>query len=251
MSYWPAASGNQIDMADAIVRAYRNLLDRPQLAVELGWLPWALIVGTEFLAFILAGGGIFGLLLSSLVRGAGFLVFGTVFVVRWQRLILLEEVRSDTLFPPGWAPSIIAVIKLGLLILLGFIVLSVLAALPPHVLTGPLAVIGGIALALASLRFSLVFPAAAIEHPMDFRTAWDRLTGNYWRLLGCTIACSLPFGIAQAILNKIAFGSSWVVLLILQAVSLAVVFAGTAVIAGLQADIYRRIVGPPPTLSPR
>jgi hypothetical protein len=107
------------------------------------------------------------------------------------------------------------------------------------IIAAPLAVIAGIALILASVRVSLVFPAASVERPISFRQAWDAVAGNYWRLFGCLVLCALPFAIVQAILGAIGAALPSVLALVFQIAGLAVQFAAIAVGASLLSDVYR------------
>jgi hypothetical protein len=249
MSELPAAAF-RIDVRDAVGRAYRTVFDRAPLAFDLVWLPFGLVCAAELLALAVDGGGLSGRLLSLLIRAAGFLLFATVFIVRWQRFLLLGETRSDRLLPPGWAAFVGAVIKLAVLAGAGFFVLGLInallgliAALPPGVLTAALASVGGAAVGFVGIGVSLVFPAAAIERPISIVKAWDRLSGNYWRLFACAFTCYLPLAIVQLILGRLAVGSLWTIQLACQAISLAVGFAGIAVIAALLCEVYRGTIG--------
>src|SRR6266545_6585067 len=147
MSVAGSPSGQKIDIAPSVRFAYTVVIENARLAVRLAWLPFAILVGMELIAWMLSGGR-FGEILASLLRLAGFAVFGTVFIVRWHRFILLEETASDRLFPPGWGTFFLALLKLGLLFLLGFIVLIVIAAVAPHSLTQVILVVGIISITL-------------------------------------------------------------------------------------------------------
>jgi hypothetical protein len=114
-----------------------------------------------------------------------------------------------------------------------------IAAVSPHFLTALIAIAGYIALALASARLSLAFPAAAIERPISLHEAWDLMAGNYWRLFVCLVACYLPFGIVHYIVDEIGGELPSLLWIIFQIVGLAVAFAGVAVVASLLSDIYR------------
>lgn len=234
------ASG-KIDVGVAVSRAYSTVWQNPGLAVELAWLPFAILVAAEIVAMLLGIAGKFGMVLGLLVRGLAFAVFGTIFIVRWYRFVLLGETANGELFPPGWGPFLIAAIKIGVVFIVGLIVLAAIAALPPHFLTMPIAMIGGIALAFALARLWLVFPAAAIERPIELRAAWDLAAGNYWRLVGCLVLCYLPFVVLKALLG----GSATVFGLVFQIIGFAVVFAGSAVIATLLSTVYRQLAGEP------
>ena len=193
MSYSSPPGPHRFDVADETVGAYRAVFDNVQLVIEMALLPFAIVLATELVALILPGGGIFGRLLAALVSAVGMLLFGTIFVVRWHRFVLLGESVAGGLIPPGWSTFLVTRAQaigdcLHRLDHPGFV-----ALLPPHILTMPLSAIGGIALTLGSMRVSLIFPAAAIERPIGFMTASDLIAGNFWRLFVCLVMCYLPF----------------------------------------------------------
>jgi hypothetical protein len=233
------SDGQKIDIGASVRAAYSVVIENARLAVDLAWLPFAIVVAAELVALVIGGGGFIGRALSGLVYGLGFLLFGTIFIVRWHRFILLGERGGAGLFPPGWSLFFLAGLKVALIVLVGIIILALLAAVPPHFLTGLVAVVGGIVLAFGATRVSLIFPAAAIERPIGLREAWDLLAGNYWRLFACLLLCYLPFGIVHYILGEIGLGLPWVMWFVLQVVGLAVSFAGAAVVASLLSDVYR------------
>lgn len=231
MSYAASSYDRKIDIAGSVRAAYRAVTENARLAVELAWLPFAILVVAEVIALVLGGGGLLGRALAGLVRAGGFLVFGTVFAVRWHRYMLLGESMSAGLFPPGWGSFLLAGIKIGLAIFLPTFVLTLI--LPP------IGALAGIALGLASARVSLIFPAAAVEQPIGLREAWDLIAGNYWRLFACVLLCVIPFGIVHAIIGGIGGGLPWVLWFVFEVIGLAVTFAGMAVVASLLSDIYR------------
>ena len=239
MSVMASPSGQQIDIAASVRAAYRVVLDNARLAVDLALVPYAILVGAEFLAWLIGGGGWFGIVLALLIQAGGFVVFGTVFIVRWHRFVLLGETAAQTMFPPGWGTFFLTTIKVVLAFVVGAFVLGLVAAIPPHFLTGLIAFVGFVAMAFAWARVSLVFPAAAIERPITLREGWDVMASNYWRLFACIIGAYLPFGIVHYILDKIAGQVPSILWIVFQAVALAVSFAGVAVVASLLSDVYR------------
>jgi hypothetical protein len=237
-----APSGYRIDIADQVSRAYGIVLGRARLVVEIALLPFAIVLAVELIALLLPH-GFFGTVLAAIVHIAGFLVFGTVFVVRWHRYVLLGESVSGDLIPPGWGPFFIVGLKIAGLFLAGWIALVVLALMPPHGITFPLSISGSIALALVVLRLSLVFPAAAIQQPVPLRTAWDWVEGNYWRLFACAVCCYLPFVIVELMIDWIASGLPSFAWIVFETLRLAVSFAGAAVVAALLSHLYVTIAG--------
>jgi hypothetical protein len=113
--------------------------------------------------------------------------------------------------------------------------------LPPAFLTVVLASVGGVALSLAALRVSLIFPAAAIGEPIGLRTAWDRVEGNFWRLFACVLAAYFPFGVAEMIVLAIGAIFPSLLWIVFEALGLALAFTGMAVIATLLSQLYRDI----------
>lgn len=244
MSYSPPPGAYRIDVGDETAAAYRIVLDNYRLVIELALLPALIVLAAEFVALILPG-GIIARVLGALIQAAALLIFGTVFPVRWHRFVLLGESVAGGLFPPGWSEFLIASIKLGVLIVAGWIVLGVVAVLPPHILTLPLTFAGGIALTLAAMRVALIFPAAAVERPVGLTTAWGWIAGNFWRLFVCLVVCYLPFAVAGYVVISIGAvfpGPFWIVF---AALRLAVSFAGAAVVAALLSHIYRGLGSAP------
>jgi hypothetical protein len=237
-------AGGPIDILLAVRTAYSTVFENLRLACDLAWLPFALLVGAEMVALLLGGVGMFGMMLAALVRGLGFVVFGTIFIVRWHRFVLIGETASDGLFPPGWGLFFIAAIKITLGVIVGMVILMLIGMVPPHILTTLIAAIGGIALAVASSRLSLVFPAAAIERPIELRAAWDLAAGNFWRMFACLVLCYLPFAVLHYVLRE-SGGASAIVWLVFQIIGLAVSFAGVAVVASLLSGLYRQLAGQP------
>ena len=251
MSVMASPSGQQIDIAASVCAAYQVAIDNARLAVNLALVPFAIVVGAEFLAWLVGGGGWFSMVLAILIQAGGFAVFGTVFIVRWHRFILLGETATPNLFPPGWGTFFLTTIKVLLAFLVGAFVLGTIGAVPPHFVTGLVAAIGFIAMGFAWARVSLVFPAAAIERPITLREGWDVMAGNYWRLFACILGCYLPFGIVHYIVDKIGGGMPSILWILFQAVALAVSFAGVAVVASLLSDVYRGFYPPEPQAAER
>ena len=132
--------------------------------------------------------------------------------------------------------------RLYFLFFLGFIVLIVIAAVAPHSLTQVILVVGIIAITLVWAGVSLAFPAAAIKRPISLvGDAWDLVTGNYWRLVACLIACCVPFAILSYVVNEIADALPSILWIVFQIISLAVWFVSSAVVASLLSLIYRRL----------
>lgn len=234
----------QIDVIDQVGRAYRAVFDRVQLVAEMALLPYLIVLASTLVALLMPG-GVFGAVLSALIHALGFLLFGAVFLVRWHRFVLLGESVSGELIPPGWTEFVLAGIKLGGTVFIGWLVLALVAALPPHLLTLPLSGIGGVALTLGALRASLVFPAAAISRPVALRTAWDWIAGNFWRLFASALAAYFPFVVVEMLISGISRLFPSLTAIVFEALRLAVAFGGMAVVAALLSHLYQDIATDP------
>ena len=236
----------QIDVVDQVGRAYRAVFDRVQLVAEMALLPYLTVLASTLVALLMPG-GVFGALLSALVHALGFLLFGAVFLVRWHRFVLLGESVSGELIPPGWVEFVIAGVKLGGLVFLGWLLMVLVAALPPQLVTAPLSVVGGIALTLAALRASLIFPAAAIGQPIGLRAAWDWISGNFWRLFASALAAYFPFAVVQMMISGMSQIFPALTAIVFEALRLAVAFGGAAVVAALLSHLYQDLTTDPRT----
>jgi len=67
------------------------------------------------------------MVLGVVIRAVAFAVFGTIFIVRWHRFVLIGETASDGLFPPGWGLFFIAAIKITLGVIVGMVILMLIA----------------------------------------------------------------------------------------------------------------------------
>lgn len=233
----------RIDINSASTNAYSTLSGNWRLAIEMAWLPYVIIFGLEAFGFLIGGGGTASSVLQGLGGGFGFIVFGTVFYARWYRFLLRGELPSRQLFTPAWQALLVVSFKFVALLFFGALVLLAIGRIPPYIIFQPLALIAAIGLAVAATRVSLIFPAAALEQPILFRTAWQLMSGNFWRLFVCAFLCSVPFAIVEGVLNQAAGGKVSLTVMALGAADLAVEFAGMAVLAALFSEVYRGIVG--------
>jgi hypothetical protein len=241
-----SSSAYKIDIIQSIENAFSGVFRHWSALTSLAWLPFLIVIVTQLIAFGISGGGYVGALLGSLIYAFGFLVFGTVFVVRWHRFVLLNEAHSDELFTSSWRHFFFAAVKLTLVVAISWVILFYLALIPPRVVTVPLfGIIGGIALIILSVRVSLIFPAAAVDRPLTFRESWDRIAGNTWRYFASSGICWIPFALAGVGLTAVGRTDGWLVWLVCQILAIGIYFLGMAVVAGLLSEVYRGIVGDP------
>ena len=239
-----ASSAYKIDILRAVEDGFSHAFRNWSALTNLAWLPYVIVIVTQLIGFGISGGGLVGALLGSLLYTFGFLAFGTVFLVRWHRFVLLGEDHSDELFTTPWRHYFFAAVKLTLVVAVSWIILVYLSLIAPRFLTVPLfAIVGGISLIILSVRVSLVFPAAAVDRPLTFREAWDRIAGNTWRYFASAGICWIPFAFAGVGLEVVGNTDGWIVWLVCQVLAIGVYFLGMAVVAGLLSEVYRGIVG--------
>ena len=245
MSFSSTPRSYQLDVVGEVNAAYRAVFDRLQLVGEMALLPFLIMLAIEIAAhFLLSQGSMMGAGIMGIVLGIAQLVFALVFIVRWYRFLVLGETVGGGLIPPGWAASLVVMVKLILLMLAAIVPIALITMFIP-VIGAPLSVVGAIAIGLASIRVSLIFPAAAIDQSITFRIAWDWLEGNYWRLVATEFACYLPFVVAGYVLRMIGRTLPSLFSIIFDALQLAVSFAGWAVVGAVLAHVYRDLVGQP------
>lgn len=237
------ADAYKIEMVWLAREAIRTFLEQWRIALALGWAPFALMFAVEFAATALGGRTVTGAVLVALARGVGMIAFGSIFIVRWHRFVLLDETAPGAFFSPAWRLFVTAAVKLALVVLGGILVVALILGVVPMVLAGPLAAAALVAMMAAGLRVGLVFPAAALEQPLAFRASWDLLAGNGLRLFACALLCGLPFAILRSLVDQAgtASPSLWIVL---QGLSAAITLAGMAVVATVLSDVYRNISPP-------
>src|SRR3546814_52985 len=119
------------------------------------------------------------------------------------------------------------------------------AGIAPLVLFALMVVVG-----LVYGRVLLIFPAAAVDDPLDFRESFALTRGNSWRMFGIAILPPLPLMIAGALVVSLLFGLASATvgpaisaLLILTLAEQAFAFAGIAVGVSALSAVYGELTG--------
>jgi hypothetical protein len=234
--------GYEIHTGATIHRAYDAVFKNLHTVVDFAWLPYVLVMAAEIVGMVLGMGGYSGHMLAWMFGGLAMLVFGTSFGVRWFRYQLLGENPTGELFPAMWKSLFFAMVTVTLMVFAGGVVVTLLGMIlsPIGVLiTG----LGYIAVAMVALRLLLMFPAAAVDRPVDVRGAWGMLEGNYWHYFACAVICYIPFALVEGIIGEIDSGAPWLLWIVLEAVRIAVMFVGLACLYAMLADVYHGITG--------
>jgi hypothetical protein len=205
-----------------------------------------------------------------LIEKAADMVPTVMFMVAWQRFVLLGPQNIGRLPGLGWSPRetafLVHLVKIGgftFLLLAAFVLtlgsvdpelLAAGAATDPEIarkqaLAAPIGLGFTISIILA-LRVSYGLAATAIDEPFTPRLSWAYSRGNAWTIIGVlflvffsgamatTVATLVVLGLTRGMLGA---GESAAV--ITWTAALLVAYGGTAVAATAQALIFRDLTG--------
>lgn len=204
-----------------------------------------------------------------LVEKAIDVVPTVMFMVAWQRLVLLGPNRAGRLPGLGWSPRetawLVHLLKIGgiTFVLIAAFVLTVGtidygmlapgAQVDPEVvrrqaLAAPLGA-GFMVSALLALRVSYGLAATAVDVPFSPRLSWTHGRGNAWTIIGSLFITFFVSAIATMVATVVTLGLMRGVLgaeeaavVVTWTVALLVSYAGAAVAATVQAIIFRTLL---------
>lgn len=209
-------------------------------------------------------------LMPMLIEKAVDMIPTVMFMVAWQRVVLLGPGRVGRLPGLGWSPREMAflghLIKIGgftFVLLAGFVLtlgsidpetLAAGAAVDPEVarrqaLAAPVGAAFTVSVVLA-LRVSYGLAATSVDEPFSPRLSWTHSRGNAWTIIGVmflvffssalatTMATLIVLGLVRSVLGA---GESAAV--ITWTAAILVSYAGTAVAATAQALTFRDLLG--------
>jgi hypothetical protein len=202
----------KIAVATMVRFAYRNVFGRLGLILDLGWIMMLALLAAQILPDILLPGrhdsADIQFDMVDYGQAAVSLLAMTAFAVRWHQLILVGDPHRQptALFFRAWARFLIygciVYVLIGSVVAVAAVTMSrMTGSTATEALVAGAAVIVGVALALATVRCGLVFPAAACGKPLGLVTAWRLLRGNSWRLVAASVMTTLPVTITVTILT--------------------------------------------------
>lgn len=209
-------------------------------------------------------------LVPMLIEKAADMIPTVMFMVAWQRVVLLGPHRVDRLPGLGWSSRemafLVHLIKIGgfTFVLLAAFVLSLGsidpetlaagAALDPEVarrqaLAAPIGAGFTVSIVLA-LRVSYGLAATSVDAPFSPRLSWAHSRGNAWTIIGVLFLIFFGSALATTMATLVVLGLTRGVLgagesaaVITWTVAILVSYAGTAVAATAQALIFRNLLG--------
>jgi hypothetical protein len=200
-----AGTATKVPVVEVTGGAYRSVFGHLSLLLDIAWLPLLILLAATILPGYLElyrglpgpppwAGDQFGLGVENLIEALVSLLCLSAFAVRWYQT-LLQPGRQDIaigIFAGAWIRFLVYIVLLYLVAaaLLAAALVTDTDTAPSYV--GPIAGVVVLAVWLATVRCSLVFPATAIGVPLSPVAAWHKMRGNTWRLLGTMLLVSVP-----------------------------------------------------------
>ena len=232
---------------------------------DLVTIPWIISVAIRMIGGLVAIDSPLG----ALVEKAIDVVPTAMFVVAWQRLVLLGPHRIDRLPGLGWSARetawlghLLKVAGMTFLLMAVFMftvgpmdprALQAGAAIDPdmarrYTLAGPLA-FGFIVSMLLALRVSFGLAATSVDVPFSPRFSWAHSRGNAWPIIGALFVVYFGGAFVVALVALLTHGVMRGVLQADEAagvvsftVAILVSYAVIALTATVQAVIFRRLL---------
>ena len=202
-----SANRSPLPIQATVKEAYRLLWGSRDDLLRLGVAPVLVSFVLEWLAHRLSPG------LIVLLLALATMLPLTLFAVNWHRLVLLGPAQAAAGLGVRWERRETRFLYRTLLLALGVAVVMVVPTLLAMGLLqrSPLGypIMGAIAFVglLLSLRFSLVYPATAVDERYGFAQSWSDTSGCGFQLLAGVVLASVPIWLAFYALRLIAMGT--------------------------------------------
>jgi len=268
----------KLPFGDVLTESFGFFFANLRLFFHLVTIPWILSIAIRIAGATIADESLFAVLAEKLID-----VIPTVmFMVAWQRVVLLGPHRGDRLPGLGWSPRetaylvhLIKVAGITFLLIAAFIftagsldpgMLGAGAPVDPELvrreaMAAPLGV-GFMVSILLALRVSYGLAATAVDVPFWPRLSWAHSRGNAWIIIGALFLTSFVGALATTIATLVMLGLMGGMLgareataVISWTMAILVSYGSTGLVATVQAVIFRRLLdwregAPLPALSP-
>jgi hypothetical protein len=255
----------RLSLSQVLSESFGFFFANIRLFFDLVTIPWIMSVAIRMI------GGLVSVEspVAALVEKAVDVVPATMFVVAWQRLVLLGPHRIDRLPGLGWSSRetawlghLLKVAGMTFVLMAVFIMtvgpmdpraLQAGAAMDPeaarrYALAGPLA-LGFIVSMLLALRVSFGLAATAVDVPFSPRLSWAHSRGNAWPIIGALFVVYFGGAFVTALVALLTHGVMRGVLQADEAaavvgwtVAILVSYGVVALTATVQAVIFRRLL---------
>lgn len=255
----------RLSFSDVLSESFGFFFANLRLFFDLVTIPWIISLAIRLIGGLVAVESPLGALLEKAID----VVPTTMFVVAWQRLVLLGPHRIDRLPGTGWSPRETAWLA-HLLKVAGmtFVLMAIFmftvgpmdprtlqagAAIDPemarrYALAGPLA-FGFIVSMLLALRVSFGLAATAVDVPFSPRFSWAHSRGNAWPIIGALFVVYFGGAFVTAVVAILTHAVMRGVLhaeeaagVVSYTVAILASYAVIALTATVQAVIFRRLL---------
>ena len=255
----------KLPFGDVLTESFGFFFTHLRLFFHLVTIPWILSIGIRVVGSTLAQES----LVAVLVEKSADVMPTVMFMVAWQRIVLLGPRPGDRLPGLGWSSretaylvhlikvaGITFVLVSALMLTVGSLdpgTIGVGAPLDPELarmqtMAAPL-ITGFIVSMLLALRVSFGLAATAVDVPFSPRLSWAYSRGNAWTIIGALFLTFFVGAIATLVTTLVAFGLMRVVLgaqeaaaVVSWTVAILVSYAGAGLAATVQAVIFRRLL---------
>jgi len=255
----------RLSFSEVLSESFGHFFANLRLFFDLVTIPWIISIAIRVIGGLLSIDSPLGALIEKAID----VVPTTMFVVAWQRLVLLGPHRIDRLPGTGWSPRETAwLVHLLKVAGMTFVLMAVFmltigpmdpralqagAAIDPEVarryaLAGPLA-FGFIVSLLLALRVSWGLAATAVDVPFSPRFSWAHSRGNAWPIIGALFVVyfggAFVTAVAMLLTNAIMRGvlrADEAAAIVSWMVAILVAYGVMALTATVQALIFRRLL---------
>jgi hypothetical protein len=256
----------KLSFSDVLSESFSFFFSNLRLFFHLVTLPWIMSVAIRLAGAALAPDSP----LAVLIQKGVDVVPTVMFMVAWQRVVLLGPNRVDRLPGLGWSARetayLVHLIKVaGITFVLVGALLLTMGSLDPAALTpgapldpevtrqqtmaAPLGA-GFIVSMLLALRVSYGLAATAVDVPFSPRLSWTYSRGNAWSIIGALFLTLFAGALVTAMTMLVVLGLMSGVLgaqeaaaVVTWTVTILVSYGASAVVATVQAVILRRLLG--------
>lgn len=255
----------KLSFSAVLSESFGFLFANLRLFFHLVTIPWIMSLGLRLMWSALAQDS----MIAMLVEKALDVVPMVMFMVAWQRFVLLGSARVGRLPGLGWSGRetawLIHLVKIAgiTFVLIGAFILTIgttdIALLTPdgpidpelarrQALATPVGT-GFMISALLALRVSWGLAATAVDVPFSPRLSWVYSRGNAWTIIGALLLAFFVNAIATVVATLFTLGimrgigAQEAAAVITWTVALLISYGGSALAATMQAVIFRTLLG--------
>jgi hypothetical protein len=255
----------KLPFGDVLSESFSFFFANLRLFFHLVTIPWIASLAIRVIGGVLAHDSLAAVLIEKVLDA----VPTVMFMVAWQRVVLLGPGRVDRLPGLGWTPRESAyLIHLAKIAGITFVLIAAfiftIGSLDPETIgmgvpvdpeqarrqamAAPLGAGFTISLLLA-LRVSFGLAATAVDVPFSPRQSWAYSRGNAWTIIGLLFLTFFIGAVATTAASLVALGVMRGVLgadnaavLVTWVVAILISYAGAGLAATVQAVIFRRLL---------